>query len=161
MAQRLRSRHRYRAPCIFNVWRLSCRLPFKDSITKYMPRPLLPGKPYPQGATWDGTGVNFAVYSENATGVDLCLFENAGSEPDFVPLRECTGFVWHGYIPGIKIGQLYGYRMQGLYEPLAGQRFNPSKLLIDPYAKAIHGDVDWKAPVFGYKLGDAEEDLSF
>src|SRR4051794_34878482 len=113
-----------------------------------MPRTRLPGKPYPQGATWDGTGVNFAVYSEHATGVDLCLFEHSEAEPEVVPLRESTGYVWHTYLQGVKIGQLYGYRMHGPYEPERGMRFNSSKLLIDPYAKAIRGGVDWTAPVF-------------
>src|SRR4051812_47577065 len=98
-----------------------------------MPRTILPGKPYPQGSTWDGTGVNFALYSENATAVELCLFEKADSEPELLQLRECTGFVWHGYIPGLKMGQLYGYRVSGPYEPDRGLRFNPAKLLIDPY----------------------------
>ncbi len=125
-----------------------------------MSRTILPGKPYPQGATWDGTGVNFAVYSEGATCVELCLFEGPDATPECLSIRECTGFVWHCYIPGIKLGQLYGYRMHGPYEPERGQRFNPAKLLIDPYAKAISGTVDWKAPVYGYKLGDAKEDLA-
>ncbi|HLK49797.1 MAG TPA: glycogen debranching protein GlgX, partial [Bryobacteraceae bacterium] len=126
-----------------------------------MPRTILPGKPYPQGATWDGTGVNFALYSEKAAAVELCLFENGGSEvSEVVPVRESTGFVWHCYIPGVKLGQLYGYRVHGPYEPERGERFNPNKLLIDPYAQAIHGVVDWSAPVFGYKLGDPAADLS-
>src|SRR5579864_3483440 len=126
-----------------------------------MPRTILPGKPFPQGATWDGTGVNFSLYSERATGVELCLFDSAdASTCETVSLRESTGYVWHCYIPGVKLGQLYGYRVHGAYEPERGERFNPNKLLIDPYAKAIAGAVDWKAPVFGYKLGDPAEDLS-
>jgi glycogen operon protein len=125
-----------------------------------MPRTILPGKPYPQGATWDGTGVNFAIYSENAEGVELCLFESPGRERECVTLRECSGFVWHCYIPGVKLGQLYGYRVYGRYDPDIGLRFNPSKLLIDPYAKALCGEVDWKAPVFGYKVGGPEEDYA-
>ena len=123
-------------------------------------RAILPGKPYPQGATWDGMGVNFSIYSEAATGVDLCLFDESGSAvKQVIPIRESTGHVWHCYIPGIKLGQLYGYRVQGPYAPEEGHRFNPSKLLIDPYAKALSQNVDWNAPVFGYPLGNPDEDL--
>ena len=123
-------------------------------------RRILPGTPYPQGATWDGAGVNFAIYSENATAVDLCLFDDLGQdEQERIPVRECTGYVWHCYLPGMSIGQLYGYRIDGPYEPDKGLRFNASKLLIDPYAKAIAGEVDWNYPIFSYKLGDPAEDL--
>ncbi|MBZ5724903.1 MAG: glycogen debranching protein GlgX [Acidobacteriia bacterium] len=126
-----------------------------------MPRTVLPGKPYPQGATWDGTGVNFSLYSENATGVELCLFDEVdSSETETVPFRECTGYVWHGYLPGIKLGQLYGYRVHGPYQPEQGHRFNPAKLLIDPYATALAGALNWDAPVFGYRMGDPAADLS-
>jgi isoamylase len=126
-----------------------------------MPRTVLPGKPYPQGATWDGTGVNFSVYSEKAAAVELCLFEEVDSkEAESVQIRECTGYVWHCWLPGIKLGQLYGYRIHGPYEPERGERFNPAKLLIDPYAKALAGRLNWDAPVFGYKLGDPGEDLT-
>src|SRR5579871_1162256 len=97
---------------------------------------ILPGKPYPQGATWDGAGVNFSIYSENATGVDLCLYDEAGAERT-IRITESTGHVWHCYVPGIKLGQLYGFRVHGPYEPERGLRFNPAKLLIDPYAKAL------------------------
>ena len=83
---------------------------------------LLPGKPYPLGAKWDGTGVNFALYSENATGVELCLFNEAGDQGERLKLRETTAFVWHGYIPGIQPGQLYGYRVHGPWDPARGQR---------------------------------------
>ena len=122
---------------------------------------ILPGSPYPQGSTWDGTGVNFAIYTENATGVDLCLFDDMNSgKPQVIPLRESTGYVWHCYVPGLTIGQLYGYRIHGPYEPEKGLRFNSSKLLIDPYARAIAGEVNWKYPVFSYKLGDPNADLS-
>jgi isoamylase len=121
----------------------------------------MPGKPYPQGATWNGTGVNFSVYSERATSVELCLFDDTdSSESETIALRECTGYVWHCYLPGLKINQLYGYRMHGPYEPEHGERFNPSKLLIDPYARALAGALNWDAPVFGYKIGDPAEDLS-
>ena len=125
-----------------------------------MPRTILPGKPYPQGATWDGTGVNFSLYSEKAAGVELCLFEDHDSDVEVIPLRESTGFVWHCWIPGVKVGQLYGYRVHGPYEPERGDRFNPAKLLIDPYARALAGYLNWDAAVFGYKIGDAAEDLS-
>jgi glycogen operon protein len=126
-----------------------------------MPRTVLPGKPYPQGATWDGTGVNFSVYSEKATAVELCLFEEVDSkESESLRIRECTGYVWHCWLPGVKLGQLYGYRIHGPYEPERGERFNPAKLLIDPYAKALAGRLNWDAPVFGYKLGDPADDLS-
>jgi isoamylase len=126
-----------------------------------MARTLFPGKPYPQGATWDGTGVNFSLYSERATGIDLCLFNSLeGPECDVIPFRESTGYVWHGYLPGIKLGQLYNYRVHGPFEPERGDRFNPAKLLIDPYARAIAGQLNWDAPVFGYVLGDPAHDLS-
>jgi isoamylase len=126
-----------------------------------MPRTILPGKPYPQGATWDGTGVNFALYSEKATEVELCLFPEVDSrEFEPVAIRESTGYVWHCYQPGIKPGQLYGYRVHGPYKPERGDRFNPAKLLIDPYAKALAGELRWDAPVFGYRLGAPEADLS-
>lgn len=126
-----------------------------------MPRSILPGKPYPQGATWDGTGVNFSLYSEKAAAVELCLFDEVDSaETEVVSVRECTGYVWHCYLPGAKLGQLYGYRVLGPCEPERGERFNPAKLLIDPYARALAGRVNWDAPVFGYKLGDPREDLS-
>jgi isoamylase len=122
---------------------------------------VLPGLPYPQGATWDGTGVNFAIYSEHATKVELCLFKELGTaEHETVVMPECTGYVWHCYLPGITVGQLYGYRVHGPYEPEKGFRFNPAKLLIDPYAKAIAGQVDWNYPVFPYRIGDPDEDLS-
>src|SRR5438067_1807604 len=126
-----------------------------------MSRSTLPGKPYPQGATWDGTGVNFSLYSEKATAVELCLFEDMeSSESETISVRECTGYVWHCYLPGVKLGQLYGYRVHGPYEPEHGDRFNPAKLLIDPYARAVAGSLNWDAPVFGYRLGDPKEDLS-
>src|SRR6478735_2282653 len=94
-----------------------------------------PGKPYPLGATWDGQGVNFALFSENATGVDLCLFESFEEETERMRIRmtEQTDYVWHCYIPGISPGQLYGYRVYGTFEPELGHRFNPNKLLLDPY----------------------------
>ena len=96
-----------------------------------------PGTPYPLGATWDGVGVNFAIFSEHATRVELCLFESpeADVESVTIPLSEQTDMVWHGYLPDVRPGQLYGYRVHGPYEPHHGHRFNPHKLVIDPYAK--------------------------
>ncbi len=123
---------------------------------------VLPGRRSPLGATWDGEGVNFALFSENATGVELCLFdpEHPARETARVRLREVTAHVWHGYVPGLKPGQLYGFRVDGPYEPERGLRFNPNKLLLDPYAKAVAGKVDWTPEVFGYPLGDPAEDLA-
>src|ERR1700751_4662737 len=120
-----------------------------------MPVKVLPGSPYPQGATWDGTGVNFAIYSENATKVELCLFDSVDAPAvETIALPECAGYVWHAYVPGLTIGQFYGYRVHGPYEPEKGFRFNATKLLIDPYAKAVAGHVNWDYPVFNYTLGD-------
>ena len=98
-----------------------------------------PGDSYPLGATYDGAGTNFALFSEVAERVELCLFDEDGKETR-IDLREVDGFVWHGYLPGISPGQRYGYRVHGPYDPAAGQRCNPAKLLLDPYAKAIDGD---------------------
>jgi isoamylase len=113
-----------------------------------------PGEPYPLGATWDGEGVNFALFSEHAERVDLCMFDASGRKTDRIPLTERTDGVWHRYLPGVRPGQLYGYRMYGPYDPANGHRFNPKKLLLDPYAKATSGRIDWNAPHFGYKDGD-------
>ena len=120
-----------------------------------------PGSPYPLGATWDGKGVNFALYADNAIGVDLCLFESTNQDVESVKIRmtERTHQVWHVYLPGAKPGQLYGYRVHGPYEPQEGHRFNPNKLLIDPYAKAISGTIEWHDAMFGYEIGNPEEDL--
>ncbi len=122
-----------------------------------------PGEPYPLGATYDGEGVNFALFAENAQGVDLCLFdtENHETESHTIQMKERSHFVWHAYIPGLNPGQLYGYRVHGPFDPKNGHRFNPNKLLIDPYAKAISGTIQWHDALFGYKVGDAAGDLSF
>lgn len=122
-----------------------------------------PGKAYPLGATWDKNGVNFALYSENATGVELCLFEKDKPEKESqrISVKERTHNIWHVYIPGLKPGQLYGYRVHGVYEPENGHRFNPNKLVIDPYAKAISGTIKWDDSLFGYRIGHKDEDLSF
>ncbi|MFP5299528.1 MAG: glycogen debranching enzyme, partial [Actinomycetota bacterium] len=121
---------------------------------------LWPGKPSPLGATWDGQGTNFAVFSENGTAVELCLFDEHGNQA-IVHLTEKTNHVWHGYVPGVGPGQRYGFRVHGPFEPEAGHRFNPSKLLIDPYAKAIEGAVDWNENTFGYRWDDEDRDLSY
>ena len=122
-----------------------------------------PGKPYPLGATWDRRGVNFALFSENAAGVELLLYENAGSpEPkERIPFTERTGHIWHAYMPDLLPGQLYAYSVDGAYNPDRGLRFNKNKALIDPYAKAIGGTISWNNAMFGYKIGDPDEDLSF
>lgn len=120
------------------------------------------GKPYPLGATWDGQGVNFALFSSNASRVDLCLFDDAeGLKETRISLEEQTNLIWHVYLPEVKPGQRYGYRVHGPYEPEQGHRFNPNKLLLDPYAKAIAGTIDWNDSLFGYQIGDVREDLSF
>jgi len=113
------------------------------------------GNSYPLGATWDGKGVNFALFSEHATRVTLCLFENAEAKKESVSLvmTERTNQVWHLYLPDARPGQLYGYRVDGPYDPSAGHRFNPNKILLDPYAKVIGRDVIWDDAVFGYSLG--------
>jgi glycogen operon protein len=115
-----------------------------------------PGSPYPLGATYDGAGTNFALFAEAATRVELCLFDAAGTETR-VRLPEVDGFVWHCYLPGIAPGQLYGFRVHGPYEPRTGVRCNPNKLLLDPYAKAVVGAVDWDESVFGYPFGKPDE----
>jgi len=120
---------------------------------------LWPGQAYPLGATWDGAGTNFAVFSEDAEKVEVCLFDAEGVE-ERVTLSEVDAFVWHGFAPGVGPGQRYGFRVHGPVEPASGHRFNPSKLLIDPYAKAIEGDVDWGPEVFGYDFDSPDEDLS-
>ena len=120
------------------------------------------GYPYPLGATWLGNGVNFAIFSEMATSVDLCLFDNidAPQENIRIPMTEQTDQVWHVFLPDVRPGQLYGYRVYGPYDPERGMRFNSSKLLIDPYAKAIAGHVNWADEMFGYVVGSPQEDLA-
>jgi isoamylase len=121
-----------------------------------------PGRPYPQGATWDGEGVNFALFSESAEAVELCLFDNRGRrELQRILLREQTDQVWHCYLPEARPAQLYGYRVYGRYEPAAGHRSNPNKLLLDPYAKSIVGGLAWSDAHFGYRIGSQRGDLSF
>ena len=121
-----------------------------------------PGSGARLGATWDGGGTNFALFSANATKVELCLFNDTGRrEIARIPLPEYTHQVWHGYFPEVRPGQLYGYRVHGPYAPEAGHRFNPNKLLLDPYARANFGSIRWHDSVFGYRVGHRREDLSF
>jgi glycogen operon protein len=129
----------------------------------HQPQPIVwPGRPYPLGSTWDGEGVNFALYSEHAEKVELCLFDTSGKREIIrVPLPEQTDMVWHGYLPEVRPGQLYGYRVFGPYAPEEGHRFNHHKLLLDPYGKQIQGAIRWSDPHFGYRVGNKQEDLSF
>ena len=120
-----------------------------------------PGVPYPLGATWDGVGVNFALFSEHATRVELCLFDSreAESESLTITLTEQTDMVWHGYLPDVRPGQLYGYRVHGPYDPHKGHRFNPHKVLLDPYARVVGRPVEWNGSLFGFRTG--EDDTTF
>ena len=120
------------------------------------------GRPYPLGATWDGNGVNFAIFSENAEAIELCLFGSADakSETTKIKLTEKKDMVWHCYLPDVRPGQLYGYRVHGPYDPANGMRFNPAKVVLDPYARAIGRTVRWADELFGYKIGDPGADLS-
>jgi glycogen operon protein len=119
-----------------------------------------PGNPYPLGALYNGTGVNFSLFSEHASDVELCLFDAEGKETR-IKITERTHGSWHIYIPGIKPGQEYGYRVYGPYDPERGYRFNPNKLLIDPYTKAINGTIKWNDALFGYDLKNMDEGLIF
>lgn len=122
---------------------------------------VLPGHPYPLGAGWDGEGVNFALFSENATAVDLCLFDQSDQtkESHRIRVKERTDQVWHTYLPEVRPWQMYGYRVHGPYDPTCGHRFNPSKLLIDPYAKALSNTVKRSDAMFAYPIGDPGADL--
>ena len=123
---------------------------------------ILPGLPYPLGATWDGKGVNFALFSAHAEKVKLCLFDPAGRrELERLTLPEYTDQVWHGYLPEAAPGTLYGYRVYGPYDPRNGHRFNHHKLLLDPYAKCLAGHVLQADAIFGYRPGSSREDLSY
>ncbi len=122
-----------------------------------------PGKPFPLGATWDGMGVNFAIFSEHAERAELCLFDGvfATRESQKIELTERTDQVWHCYLPDVRPGQFYGYRVHGPYDPSSGMRFNPNKILVDPYAKSIARLTRWDDSMFGYRIGDPDGDLSF
>jgi len=127
-----------------------------------LPDQLLPGKPYPLGATWDGLGINFAVFSANATRIDLCLFDPPGRhELAHYTLPEYTDEIWHGYLPDAAAGLTYGYRAYGPYDPQRGHRFNHHKLLLDPYARALCGGLSWSDTLFGFRLQSPRGDLSF
>jgi isoamylase len=120
------------------------------------------GLPFPRGASWDGAGVNFALFSSNATKVEVCLFDQKGElEIQRIELPEFTDEIWHGYVPDIGPGTLYGYRVHGPYAPEEGHRFNPNKLLLDPYACAHFGELIWNDALFGYTIGSEAGDLSF
>ena len=123
------------------------------------PVPTRPGRPYPLGATWDGTGVNFALFSEHATAVDLCLFDAAepAREARRIPVTERTDQIWHVYLPDARPGVLYAYRVDGPYAPSEGHRFNSAKVLLDPYAKAIAGQVTWNDALLGYEAQATED----
>jgi len=118
-----------------------------------------PGAPYPLGATWDGVGVNFAIFSEHATRVELCLFDSLDAEVESltIPLPEQTDMVWHGYLPDVHPGQLYGYRVHGSYAPHEGHRFNPNKLVMDPYAKVVGRATRWHDSLFGFRIGSGDD----
>ena len=122
-----------------------------------------PGQPHPLGATWDGEGVNFALYSEHATAVELCFFDGPAAPvpTERVAMPAATDRVWHAYLPDVRPGALYGYRVDGPYAPEEGHRFNRHKLLIDPYARALSGTIRWSDELFGYRVGDPAEDLSY
>ena len=119
-----------------------------------------PGRAYPLGATFDGSGTNFALFSEVAERVELCLFDEAGAETR-IALTEVDAYVWHGYLPRVQPGQLYGYRAYGPYQPEQGHRFNHNKLLLDPYARQIAGALRWSDALYGYRLESSRADLSF
>ena len=118
-----------------------------------------PGTPYPLGATWDGVGVNFALFSEHATRVELCLFDSRSAEMESVTIQltEHTDMVWHGYLPDVRPGQLYGYRVHGPYDPYRGHRFNPNKVVMDPYARVVGRTVRWDESLFGFKAGEGDD----
>src|SRR3954452_17248777 len=119
------------------------------------------GLPFPLGATWTGRGVNFALFSAHATKVELCLFDIDGErELERIELPEYTDEVWHGFLPDARPGTIYAYRVHGAYEPEHGHRFNPNKLVLDPYAKAIVGELTWNPALFGYKM-ESKDDLTF
>src|SRR5215218_348730 len=119
------------------------------------------GLPYPRGATWDGKGVNFSLFSAHATKVELCIFDQHGkTEEERIELPEYRDEIWHGYVPDLRPGTVYGYRVHGPYAPEAGHRFNPNKLLLDPYARQIVGHVTWNPALFGYVM-ESGDDMTY
>ena len=135
----------------------------QKSLTDTLPiTAVWPGEPYPRGATWDGEGVNFALFSANAEKIELCIFDESGKyELQRIDVRERTDEIWHCYLPEARPGTLYGYRAYGPYDPSKGHRFNPHKLLIEPYAKHLQGPLQWSDAHYGYRVGSTKEDLSF
>ena len=119
------------------------------------------GRPFPMGATFDGEGVNFAIFSQHATRMTLCLFDDQGHEYLLIDLPENDGHIWHGYISGLRPGQQYGYRAHGPYRPDEGHRFNPHKLLLDPYARQVSGHPIWHTALMGYDVSAKHGDLTF
>ena len=132
-----------------------------EQDSRLSPVSFAPGSHFPRGATWDGHGVNFSLFSESSEYIELCLFDSAGHNEQRIRVRERTNGAWHIYLPDIAPGQLYGYRVHGPYEPEMGLRFNPNKLLLDPYAKVIGRQLEWADELFGYKVGDPNADLAF
>src|SRR5512146_1407227 len=157
-SRRTASRHRCRSACrrwplSFSNIRAEAHQEDRLSMSKLR---VGPGLPHPLGATWDGAGVNFALFSAHATKVEVCLFDPKGRrEIARIALPEYTHEVWHGYLPDIRPGQLYGYRVHGPYDPANGHRFNPNKLLIDPSARTLHGRIQRHDANFGYRRDDA------
>ncbi|HTT04606.1 MAG TPA: glycogen debranching protein GlgX [Steroidobacteraceae bacterium] len=136
--------------------------PSRFPMANYTPSRVREGTPHKLGAVWDGKGTNFAVFSAHATRVEVCLFDPLGKrELERLALPEYTDEIWHGYVPDVTPSTVYGFRVHGPYEPEAGHRFNPNKLLLDPYARAHVGELQWTPECFGYVIGDAKEDLSF
>ncbi|MEK6295036.1 MAG: alpha-amylase family glycosyl hydrolase, partial [Paraburkholderia tropica] len=126
-----------------------------------MPDRLLPGAPYPLGATWDGLGTNFAVFSAHAWRIELCIFDPTGRKERMrYKLPECTDEIWHGYLPDAHPGTVYGFRAHGPYQPHEGHRFNPHKLLLDPYARRLVGQIRWSDTLYGYRVHSNRADLS-
>jgi isoamylase len=142
---------------------LGFQLPVISAIARRNNMRIWAGKPYPLGATWDGAGVNFVLFSEHATKVELCLFDSpqADRETDRIVMSEHSDQIWHVYLPDVQPEQLYGYRVHGPYEPARGHRFNPNKIVLDPYAKVIGRDLRWDDALFGYQVGGQTGDLSF
>src|SRR6202161_1450544 len=134
----------------------------EDAVAASRASQVREGSPAAQGAIWDGKGTNFAVFSENATKVEICLFDRKGiSELERIALPEYTDEIWHGYLPDVGPSDVYGLRVHGPYEPSAGHRFNANKLLLDPYARGHTGELKWDHAVFGYSIGAEGDDLSF
>jgi isoamylase len=131
------------------------------TMTEPRTTPIREGLPHPRGATWDGKGTNFALFSAHATKVEVCIFDEDGEqELERIELPEYTNQIWHGYLPDVRPGTVYGYRVHGPYEPEAGHRFNPNKLLLDPYAVVHRGELKWDPAVFGYKM-ESGDDTTF